>query len=264
MSLADASACPFDGNDQEMDGGYMEKKVSARLKLKKPYIQVRRNSGELTYGGDQGFFRGGSGPDDTRKNAMGCGVIAFSDLLLYLGNRDPKKITAESESYVNRINGENAYKEYYNRIYDFLGGVSKRNGISGIKLAMKFNHLSKREKWNLRSFWGISSKKLYGRVEEMLSKDMPVILCIPMILFRKNKKEGLPFYRMENGKMQKAATVSAHYVMVTEIIEKSESDDPFFVISSWGKEYYVNWKEYETMMRRNFLGTILGNILYIR
>ena len=58
--------CPSDGNDQEMNGGYMEKEVSARLKLKKPYIQVRRNSGELAYGGDQGFFRGGSEPDDAR------------------------------------------------------------------------------------------------------------------------------------------------------------------------------------------------------
>ena len=242
----------------------MERGASDRPKLKKPYIQVRRNSGELTYGGDQGFFRGGSGSDDARKNAMGCGVIAFSDLLLYLGSCDSNKITSESESYVNRINGENAYKEYYNRIYDFLGGVSKRSGISGIKLAMRFNRLSRREKWGLRGFWGISARKLYGRVEEMLSKDLPVILCIPMILFRKNKKAGLTFYHMENGKMQKAATVSAHYVMITEIVEERESGSPFFVISSWGKEYYVNWKEYETMMRRNFLGTILGNILYIR
>lgn len=262
--MADASACPFGWNDQEMDGGYMEKEVSAAPKLKKPYIQVRRNSGELTYGGDQGFFRGGSGPDDARKNAMGCGVIAFSDLLLYLGSSDPNKITSESESYVNRINGQDNYKEYYNRIYGFLGGVSKRSGISGIKLAIGFNRLSKREKWKLRAFWGISAKKLYGRVEEMLAKDLPVILCIPMILFRKDKKEGLPFYRMENGKLQKAATVSAHYVMVTGIVTEYENEEAVFDISSWGKKYYVNWKEYESMMRRNFLGTILGNILYIR
>lgn len=242
----------------------MEKEVTVKLKLKNPYIQVRRNSGELTYGGDQGFFRGGSGPDDDRKNAMGCGVIAFSDLLLYLGNGEPKKITPESKSYVNRINGQSDYKEYYNRIYELLGGVSKRSGISGIKLAMGFNRLSKREKWGLRAFWGISAGKLYGRVEEMLAKDLPVILCIPMILFRKKQKEGLHFYRMENGKMQKAATVSAHYVMVTGIVAENGSEEAFFEISSWGKKYYVNWLEYQNMMRRNLFGSILGNILYIR
>lgn len=242
----------------------MEGETPLWPKLKKPYIQVRRNSGELTYGGDQGFFKGGIEPADARKNAMGCGVIAFGDLLLYLGSSDPQKITAESESYVNRINGENTYKEYYNRIYHFLGGVSRRSGISGIKLAMRFNRLSKREKWKLKACWGINAKKMYGRVEEMLAKDLPVILCIPMLLFKKDKKEGLPFYRMENGKLQKAATVSAHYVMITGIMGEGGDEETFFEISSWGKRYYVNWKEYENMMRRNFLGTILGNIMYIR
>lgn len=242
----------------------MEKELISRIVLRRPYIQVRRNSGELTYGGDQGFFRGGSGPLDARKNAMGCGVVAFSDLLLYLGNGDPGKIIAENRSYVNRINGQNAYTEYYNCIYEFLGGVSKRSGISGMKLAMRFNRLSKREKWGLRAFWGISAGKLYGRVEEMLAKDLPVILCIPMILFGKNKKEGLPFYCMKSGKLQKAATVSAHYVMITGVVTEYGNEEVLFEISSWGKKYYINWKEYENMMRRNLFGTILGNILYIR
>lgn len=242
----------------------MEKEVAVRLKLKNSYIQVRRNSGELTYGGDQGFFRGESAPADVRKNAMGCGVVAFSDLLLYLGNGDPQKITTESKSYVNRINDQNDYKEYYNCIYEFLGGVSKRSGISGIKLAMRFNRLSQREKWGLRAFWGVSAKKLYARVEEMLAKDLPVILCIPMILFRKSQKEGLPFYCIKNGKLQKAASVSAHYVMVTGIVTEYGSEEALFEISSWGKKYYISRKEYENMMRRNLFGTILGNILYIR
>ncbi|MCM1127336.1 MAG: hypothetical protein NC429_12800 [Lachnospiraceae bacterium] len=247
-----------------MDGDDMEKELSALPKLKRPYIQIRRNSGELTYGGDQGFFKGGNGRYDDRKNAMGCGVIAFSDLLLYLGSGDPEKVTRESQSYVNRTNGENGYKEYYNCIYDFLGGVSKRSGISGMKLAMRFNRLSKREKWNLKASWGISASKLYGRAEEMLARDFPVILCIPMILFKKDKKNGLPFYRLEKGKMRQVAAVSAHYVMITGMMEEPESGETFFEISSWGKKYYVNWKEYENMMRTCFLGTFLGNILYIR
>lgn len=241
----------------------LNEKVSIQLKLKKTYIRVRRNSGELTYGGDQGFFKGAaSGSADAKKNAMGCGVIAFCDLLLYLGSGNPDMTIAENRSYVNRINREDDYIAYYNDIYKLLGGVSMKNGISGVKLAMCFNRLSRREKWGLRSCWGCSDRKLYKRIEEMLSKDFPVIMCIPMMIFKKDKKDELPFYVKKNGKMEKACTVSAHYIMVTGMIERD--GEAFLEISSWGKKYYINWNEYEEMIQTHFLGTILGNILYIR
>lgn len=239
--------------------------TSVNLRLKKPYIQVKRNSGELTYGGDQGFFKGaGAGTADARKNAMGCGVIAFSDLLLYLGSGNPEKVIQENEIYVNRTNQETAYREYYNKIYDYLGGVSMKNGISGFRLAMRFNRLSRRERWKLRANWGLSAGKLYGRIKEMLTGDLPVILCIPMMIFKKDKKDGISFYQEKNGKLEKICTVSAHYVMVTGIVQEQGSGEVFLEISSWGKKYYVNWKEYDKLIHTHFLGTILGNIMYIR
>lgn len=241
------------------------KETAIQLRLKKPYIQVQRNSGELTYGGDQGFFKGAEpGSVDARKNAMGCGVVAFSDLLLYLGSGNPEKVTVESTSYVNRVNKEKAYQEYYNSIYNFLGGVSMKNGISGFKLAMRFNRLSRREKWKLRASWGLSAGRMFRRIEEMLAEDLPVILCIPMLLFEKDKKVGVSFYQEEGEKLKKVCTVSAHYVMVTGIMQEQGSGETFLEISSWGKKYYVNWKEHEKLMRTHFLGTILGNIMYIR
>ena len=107
----------------------LSEEVSIQLRLKKTYIQVKRNSGELTYGGDQGFFKGAApGSVDAKKNAMGCGVIAFCDLLLYLGNGNPDMVTAENRSYVNRVNKEEDYIAYYNGIYKFLGGVSMTGG----------------------------------------------------------------------------------------------------------------------------------------
>ena len=39
------------------------------------YIQVSRNQGKITYGGDQGFFAGASfGSPDERKQKLGCGI----------------------------------------------------------------------------------------------------------------------------------------------------------------------------------------------
>lgn len=241
----------------------LNEKVSIQLKLKKNYIQVRRKSGELTYGGDQGFFKDAApGSEDVRKNAMGCGVVAFGDLLLYLGKSRPEMAIPESKSYVNRINKEDEYIAYYNCIYKLLGGVSMKSGLSGVKLAFCFNRLSRREKWGLRAIWGCSDRKLYRRIEEMLSKDLPVIMCIPMLIFKKDKKDELPFYVKKNGNMEKACMVSAHYVMVTGMIESD--GEAFLKVSSWGKKYYVNWNEYEKMIQTHFLGNILGNILYIR
>ncbi len=242
----------------------MEKDLVLCCKLQKPYVQVRRKNGEITYGGDQGFFKGGApGSVEECKSAMGCGVVAFSDLLLYLGTGDQSRETLENRSYVNRINDEVDYCSYYNCIYDFMGGVSARNGISGIRLRLRFNRLARRERWELRSVWGLSAGRLYGRIEEMLKQDIPVILCIPMMLFKRNKKDGLAFYRWAD-EWKKEAMVSAHYVTVTGIVRESGSSEIFFEISSWGKKYYINWKEYERLIHTHFLGTILGNVLYIR
>lgn len=242
----------------------MEKDFIVRYRLQKPYIQVRRNNGEITYGGDQGFFKGGApGSVEVRKSAMGCGVVAFSDLLLYLGTGDQSRETPESKCYVNRMNDEEEYCSYYNCIYDFMGGVSARNGISGIRLMLRFNRLARREHWGMRAIWGLGAGKLYGRIEEMLKQDIPVILCIPIMLLKKDKKDGVSFYR-GIGEWKKETTVSAHYVMVTGIVQECGSTEMFLEISSWGKKYYINWNEYEKLIRTHFLGTILGNILYIR
>ena len=79
-------------------------------------------------------------------------------------------------------------------------------------------------------------------------------------------KKGQPCFLYQRAGLcfQKSASVTAHYVVVTEWITDPADETGYFRISSWGKEYYVNWKEYEAFMYGHFLGTLLGNILYIR
>lgn len=230
------------------------------------YIQVRReDKGVVTYGGDQGFFRSAEEASlDDRKRRMGCGIVALGDLLLYLASRDALYCIKENRSYVNRILSQKEYAAYFNSIYDLVGGLpgGKGNGLSGIRLQRTFNRIARREGWKLHALWGISGKKLYGRMVEMLKGDIPVILCIPLLLFAKDPEQGIGFYKKSGDQYQKSCTVSAHYVVVTEILE--EKEDIFLGISSWGVKYYVNWKEYERLIHRAFLGTILGNILYIK
>lgn len=234
--------------------------------LSAQYIQVRRSgSGELTYGGDQSFFKGAlAGSHDERKQRLGCGITALGDTLLYLACHNEKYRTKENKSYLVRVLPEEEYREYYNFIYDFAGGFRKgaRSGLSGLRLQHAFNRMARRQSFPLRAKWGISSRKLYDRIKEMLGKDIPVILCVPMLFGRKNKGRGIWFYKKENGRYQRTCIVSAHYIVITGVIK--EENEIYLKLSSWGKEYYINWKEYDELIHTHFLGTILGNILYIK
>lgn len=240
------------------------------LKLKESYVQVRRSgNGDITYGGDQGFFATAEeGSLDARKNKNGCGATALGDTLLYLAGKDNRFIIDETINYVKRVMGEDEYKKYYNSICDFLGGIPAKTGLSCIRLMTRFNRIARREKWSLRARWGLSGRKLYSRIEEMLEKDIPVILCIPMMLLPKDKKDALPLYikreREQQVSFQKAAATSGHYVTITGIEKNVDKRQTFLEISSWGKKYYIYWDEYQNFIATHFLGTILGNILYIK
>lgn len=230
------------------------------------YIQVRRSGSDtLTYGGDQRFFKEAL-PDspDGQKQRLGCGITALGDTLLYLACQNEAYRTKDNEGYIARILREEEYKDYYNFIYDFAGKFRKnaRSGISGIRLWHTFNRMAGQHSFPLRAKWGLSGRKLYGRIKEMLEKDIPVILGVPMLFGRKNKGCGIWFYQKENGQYQKACIVSAHYVVITGVIK--ETNEIYFKISSWGKKYYISWKEYDELIHTHFLGTILGNILYLK
>ncbi len=159
--------------------------------LNRQYIQVKRNkNGKITCGGDQNFFADApEGTADARKQKMGCGVTAFCDMLLYLGGASRTYCIRENENYINRILSEEEYKAYYNTIYNLLGQISARgnNGLSGLRLSVRFNRISRRERWKLRAKWGMSGRRLYGRITEMLEGEIPVILCIPLLFGKKTR-----------------------------------------------------------------------------
>ena len=100
---------------------------------------------------------------------------------------------------------------------------------------------------------------------QMLQQDIPVILCIPVMLLPWDKRDGIRFYgkeELENGKISGSkAQVSGHFVVVTGIL--AEKEELYYEISSWGRKYYMKRKDYEKLCRSHFLGNILGNILVI-
>lgn len=201
--------------------------------------------------------------EDEKKQKMGCGIVALSDIFLYLSGKYNKSLQLDGVSYVNYKLDQKTYCEYYNRIYRLAGGVSLKNGASGIKLWRTFNRMAKLQGWSERARWGFSRKKILSRLEEMLAKDIPVILCVPMALFKKDKEKGLWFYmKNEKGAYVPRTRVNGHYVVVTELFY--ENEEIYLVISSWGKQYFIKWKEYEEQIKTRLFGAFLGNLLYIK
>lgn len=96
------------------------------IRLARPYIQVKRKQiGTLTCGGDQNFFAGArEGSKDFRKQKLGCGITALSDVFLYFAKREGAYRSRETEGYVKSCLTEDEYRDYYNRIYRFVGGIA--------------------------------------------------------------------------------------------------------------------------------------------
>jgi len=130
-------------------------------------------------------------------------------------------------------------------------------GMNGITLALGLNRVFRKNGLALRANWDMSEAKLWKRMEEMLLRDIPVILSIGPNFPRLWKKGKGTLYRLENGEQRAAGSVRAHYVTVTGM------DEGWLKVSSWGKEYYLSREEYEHF-RSATSSALVSNIVYIR
>ena len=122
-------------------------------------------------------------------------------------------------------------------------GIIPGFGVPNFQLARAMNRYFRHYRIDLRARWCLSSGKMLERIQDSLSKDYPVILAIGQnIPFWRKKK--LTLYRQENGVYLPATETKAHYVVVTGM------ENGYLQISSWGKEYFISWKEYQEYGRK--------------
>ena len=96
----------------------------------------------------------------------------------------------------------------------------------------------------LRASWCVRPGRILPRIEEMLRQDFPVILAIGPNFPRFWGKRKVVLYRKENGEYLPSTDIKAHFVVVTGMM------DGYLQISSWGKEYYLSWTEYQRYMKK--------------
>ncbi len=220
--------------------------------LKKPYIGVQYED-MLSYGGNQRMA------DNKILKNCGCGVVAALDLLLYITKNKACYVDSEIKALslydcipakkYNRVL-EKMRKSYFPLIPNF--------GMNGFGLMAGMQMFFLRYKMPYSCHWCISDKGLWGKVYQMLRDDIPVIMSVgPNFPFVWKKEKTILYTKDENGEFKAASAVKAHFIMITAI------DENWLEISSWGKRYYINRRNYEEYVSK-YSASLVSNILYIR
>ncbi len=223
-----------------------------KLQIRNNYISVAQGQ-RRSFGGSQML----SASQTMRE--VGCGVIAALDLLLYLcrfhGGSD---CTFFAEAAEDGVIDEREYDELAQKLSRRFFPMIPKLGINGLMLAGGLNHFFRCYKLPYRASWGIGSGRIFEEIEDMLARDIPVILSVGPNFPLFWQKHELNFYvSRPDGSFSRACSIKAHYVTVTGI------DESRLKISSWGREYFIDREEYMSYIRR-YSGSIVSNIVRIR
>lgn len=220
------------------------------MKLKHPYPSIKKDE-VISYGGSQTWFAS----EVVKK--CGCGRIAGQDLLLHLG-RYHRGCQTPPLRKLHFQDGKITWESY--EAYSLKAGkwfpVLPYFGMPGWLLPVGLNLYCWRYHLPYRARWGVLPGNLFYKIEEMLGQDIPVILAVGQNSPFFWGKKKLTFYQKKNGRYVEAMKVKAHYVTVTGVDEK------WLIISSWGKQYYIQKEEYTTYVKK-YSSYLFSNICYI-
>ena len=223
-----------------------------RCALRYPYLSVKTQN-DNSYGGSQTW----SSSLIMRK--YGCGVVGISDVLLYLGLHRPDCETdlhygiLREDGYISYPRYERYLIKMRRRYLSVIPGF----GVPGFLLPAAMNKYFRHYRIDLKASWCMRSGQIQTRIENMLARDIPIILAIGPNFPCFWGKKRLTLYRMENGEFLPAVETNAHFVVVTGTV------GDYLQISSWGKEYYIFWPEYQNYIKKYSNG-FASNICLIR
>lgn len=169
----------------------------------------------------------------------GCGVIAMTDLVLYLtryhGCAAPAQVAALAQT--DPIPAE-AYDRCSRSLQLAYLPMMPPFGINGLVLTGGIEAYCRLHRLPFHARWNPSRQALWNRMAESLRRDLPVILAIGPTLPALWQKHRLKLYRKSGHTYTAVTSAKAHYVTVTAM------DDQWLQISSWGKQYYIHRQEF--------------------
>ena len=236
--------------------------MKGMLGLKSKYISVLEEDGSVSFGGNQGWVVKDSEKKHSRNNIIrkfGCGMISGVDIFTYMEGGDTETPLTIDE-----------YREHLHELERRVFHVSYWLGVPGTRLARRMNRLFRKKKMPFKASWGMSGKKLLGRVREMLENDIPVTLGIGPGFFSKERVELYVMHLDKEGpfvngnlrySLRKKGSTKDHYVTITGLLEDEEHT--YFEISSWGRKYFIDYNEFDSYVRKHD-NYIFSNIMWIR
>lgn len=200
---------------------------------------------------------------DYRMGVMGCGVVAMTDIELYMTQQHTGYAAPLQEITYNKSNGEIAKDNYmryaeYNRDYlyylgdnslNYLTGVLPANMEIGIELYLESNnHPYKKATW-APYCGGKSDAKIEVAkiIETMISRDLPVAFAY----FTMSENNLLELYFNSNDARLEESDkedVKSHYMTIIGYSKFLRDDginyEYVLKVVSWGKIYYINYDKY--------------------
>lgn len=226
----------------------------------KDYIRIK-NMNIVSYGGNQAWCK------SKRMQKAGCGVIALADISIYLAEQNPNMMT-EAIRRINKPNGlynKNDYLEYVKFFYSHFVIFLFMKGMTGFGMKFAMNRYFLLNDIGLKAKWKIflSDEAMLKDIKHLIRKNKPVVLSIGPNIPKVWEKEGIPFYVNKDGILRESLKhrVKSHFVVVTGVTEIHGQE--YLLVSSWGKQYYINYEEYREYVNRHG-GKITSSILYIK
>ena len=134
------------------------------------------------------------------------------------------------------------------------------DAVPGPLLAVWFNLMSRIHKCPYRATWAVPKAKIHKAICVMLEKDIPVLFSVGRNFPWIWKKDGVDLYR-KLPTLTGAGKTYGHYMTITGM-EQDEVYVDLLQVSSWGKKYYIKWKDYEDFLNKKSCA-LFTNILYM-
>lgn len=254
------------------------------------YVPVLKDH-TVYYGGNQNWF-----PNNNKRSKdyilhhYGCGTIATADLFLYLAIASDAYRSGVTESVLQGTDSSyyKDYMSYVRKINIYYTKTKRYIAVLGPRIAYAFNSYARTYQFKHRARWklNLTYYDMLEGIEEMLSKDIPIILSIGPNTPFLWKDKGINFYSRDVldeannllGLYQYRPVknnVNSHYVTVTGMYKMERSNRSsqgispnanrqiMLQISSWGKLYYINYNEYRDYID-NSGGSFTSSMIYIK
>lgn len=258
---------------------------NAIIELSNPsYVPVIKDS-EPSYGGSQMWFSNDHRySKDYILHRYGCGTIATADFFLYLALQKEALSTPVTQIALPGT-GDIIYRNYDSYVRNINDEYTKTKpyiAVLGPSVAGAINSYCSKYRLGYQATWklNLTYYDMLDLIEEMLRNNIPVILSIGPNTPKLWGKKGIPFYSrceidyQEEPKEAKEGTkpyyykvlkqdVNGHYITVTGIIKDDVTGRIMLRISSWGKQYYLNYEEYRDYID-SLSGTYTSSIVYVK